>query len=255
MIEETIVHRCDKCGSTDIHRNGRDKQDGRQKYYCKNCQYHGRLRDLQTPLSAEEARAQRPREHRLADVYKASFERCSLRGINRIFGVSRETVMNLLKASVAKLKKLKNMVFPAQVGDVVEVDELWSFVGNKGEKCWIWTALCRRTRQIIAFAMGDRSARTARKLWQNIPDSYKKKAIFYSDFWEPYLKEFPDTCHDAVGKETGETAHMERWNNTLRQRLGRFTRKSLSFSKMHEHHYIHVRLFIHEYNSTLPVSS
>jgi insertion element IS1 protein InsB len=24
-----------------------------------------------------------------------------------------------------------------------------------------------------------------------------------------------------VGKQTGETAHVERWNNTLRQRLGR----------------------------------
>ena len=31
--------------------------------------------------------------------------------------------------------------------------------------------------------------------------------------------------------ETGETAHVERWKNTLRQRLARFVRMTLSFSK------------------------
>jgi hypothetical protein len=35
----------------------------------------------------------------------------------------------------------------------------------------------------------------------------------------------------AVGKETGETAHSERWNTTLRQRLARVVRMTWSFSK------------------------
>ncbi|MDD5275348.1 MAG: hypothetical protein PHR16_04625 [Methylovulum sp.] len=37
--------------------------------------------------------------------------------------------------------------------------------------------------------------------------------------------------HQSVGKETGQTAHVERWNNALRQRLTRFIRKSLAFQK------------------------
>jgi hypothetical protein len=41
-----------------------------------------------------------------------------------------------------------------------------------------------------------------------------------SDFWEDYQKVFPSNTHQCVGKESGETAHVERWNNTLRQRLG-----------------------------------
>ncbi len=55
----------------------------------------------------------------------------------------------------------------------------------------------------------------------------------------------------SVGKETGETAHVERWNNTLRQRLGRFTRKTLSFSKLKSMHETCLRLFIHQYNQEL----
>jgi hypothetical protein len=41
----------------------------------------------------------------------------------------------------------------------------------------------------------------------------------------------PEEQHTAVGKETGETARVERWNNTLRQRLARLVRMTLSFSK------------------------
>jgi len=51
-----------------------------------------------------------------------------------------------------------------------------------------------------------------------------------------------------VGKETGETAHVERWNNILRQRPARFVRKTLSFSKSDLMHEICLRLFLHRYN-------
>jgi len=54
-----------------------------------------------------------------------------------------------------------------------------------------------------------------------------------------------------VGKETGETAHIERFNNTIRQRLGRFVRKTLSFSKSDTMHEICLRLFLFRYNRTL----
>jgi IS1 family transposase len=54
--------------------------------------------------------------------------------------------------------------------------------------------------------------------------------------------------HTAAGKETGETAHVERWNNTLRQRLARFVRKTLSFSKSLLMHEACLRLFLHRYN-------
>jgi IS1 family transposase len=40
----------------------------------------------------------------------------------------------------------------------------------------------------------------------------------------------------------------EPWNNTLRQRLGRFVRKTLSFSKSTFMHYICLSLFLHRYN-------
>ena len=52
----------------------------------------------------------------------------------------------------------------------------------------------------------------------------------------------------AAGKETGETAHVERWKNTLRQRLARFVRMTLSFSKSVIMHEACLILFLHRYN-------
>ncbi|MEJ7712285.1 MAG: IS1 family transposase [Pyrinomonadaceae bacterium] len=49
---------------------------------------------------------------------------------------------------------------------VLELDELWSFVLKKANKRWIWIALCRATRQVVAYVVGDRSAATCQKLWQ-----------------------------------------------------------------------------------------
>ena len=113
--------------------------------------------------------------------------------------------------------------------------------------------MCRATRQVVAYAVGDRSRVTCQKLWAAIPGAYRRGHCF-SDFWEAYQLVIPSEQHTAAGKESGLTAHVERWNNTLRQRLGRFVRKSLSFSKSDMMHELCLRLFLHEYNKSLALS-
>jgi insertion element IS1 protein InsB len=135
----------------------------------------------------------------------------------------------------------------------LELDELWSFVLKRTNKRWIWIALCRATRQVVAYAVGDRSHSTCQKLWAAIPAAYRDAHCF-SDFWEAYQLIIPPEQHTAAGKESGLTAHVERWNNTLRQRLGRFVRKSLSFSKSDTMHELCLRLFLHDYNQSLALS-
>ena len=134
---------------------------------------------------------------------------------------------------------------------ILELDELWSFVGKKGNQVWIWMALERQTRRIVGLAFGDRTAETCHKLWQTLPSDYRKRAICYSDFWQPYALVLPAKRHRAVGKETGETAHIERFNNSLRQRCANLVRKTLSFSKDEHWHEVRIRLFIDHYNRQL----
>ncbi|PQV64301.1 Transposase, IS1 family [Abditibacterium utsteinense] len=143
---------------------------------------------------------------------------------------------------------LEPTLLPAQSDDVLELDELWSFVGSKKQTIWLWVALCRRTRQVVAWHFGDRSAATCGALWNKMPSAYKR-AFCYSDLWEAYRKVLPQEQHQACGKEEGETNHVERFNLTLRQRIGRLTRKTLSFSKSVLMHLIVFRLFLVQYNT------
>jgi insertion element IS1 protein InsB len=101
---------------------------------------------------------------------------------------------------------------------------------------------------VVAYVVGDRSERTCRRLWGRIPEGYEGGSC-YGDFWEAYRAVIPEERHEAVGKGSGELAHVERWNNTLRQRLARFVRKTLSFSKSDEMHEVCLKLFLHRYNA------
>jgi len=118
---------------------------------------------------------------------------------------------------------------PAQANEELELDEMWSFVDQRKNKVWLWLALCRRTRQIVAYALGCRGQATCRVLWRRIPRAYKN-SLCYSDFWAAYAQVVPAPQHHRSEKR-GQTNHIERWNNTLRQRVGRLVRRTLSFSK------------------------
>jgi insertion element IS1 protein InsB len=152
---------------------------------------------------------------------------------------------------VAELPPLSETLVKPDANDpestTMELDELWSFVLKKANKVWIWIALCRKTRQVVAYAVGDRSKNTCQKLWDAIPEEYRTGHCF-SDFWSAYQAIIPEEQLTQVGKETGETAHVERWNNTLRQRNGRFVRDTLSFSKTVVMHISCLALFLHRYN-------
>jgi len=120
---------------------------------------------------------------------------------------------------------------PAIPDESLELDEMWTFFRHR--RCgviWLWVALCRRTRQIVAYALGPRNDATARRLYHQIPVAYRN-GHFYTDHLERYHNVLPTTQHQAAYSKRGGTNHIERFNTTLRQRLGRFVRKTLSFSK------------------------
>ena len=152
----------------------------------------------------------------------------------------------MAQKKVAELPDLASTLLEVE-RPVLELDELWSLVRKKARKRWIWQALCRQTRQVVAYVVGDRSEQTCRRLWQAFPEALRG-AQCYTEFRAAYANVLPVEQHSAVGKESGQTAHVARWNLTLRQRLARFVRPTLSFSKSPVMHEACLRLFIHRYN-------
>jgi IS1 family transposase len=183
-------------------------------------------------------------------------EKISLHGICRAIGVSIRWLMDLMSTGFAAVPEHLQVQPVASSGDVIvgclegEADELGSFGHKKTNKQWVWIAMDKRTRQIIAFHVGDRSRDRAKQLGANIPKVYREQATFYTDHYEAYVGVIPARQHQAITKHARKTNHIERFNNTLRQRVSRLVRPTLAFSKNTKNHVGALRYFICHYNLT-----
>lgn len=126
---------------------------------------------------------------------------------------------------------------------------MWSYVQNKLNKQWLWIGVCRRTNQVVGYAIGARDAETATDLRCSLASGYFDLRS-YSDRWEAYENVFDADLHQSMDCR-GETNHVERCNATLRARLGRLVRKTLSFSKTLEAHQQCIHAFILKYNQEM----
>ena len=105
-----------------------------------------------------------------------------------------------------------------------------------------------RTVAVIGLHVGDRSRKSARKLWAEIPKAYRQHATFYTDQYVVYVGVIPAAQHHTIGKLARKTTHIERFHNTLRQRVSRLVRSALSFSKKRDNHIGAIKYVICNYN-------
>ena len=87
MIIDEIPYTCRRCNSANLVRNGHNKY-GNQQFLCKDCAKSG-------VLNPKHYRSEAEKEQILA-AYR---ERPSMRGIARVFGISRNTLAKWLKKS------------------------------------------------------------------------------------------------------------------------------------------------------------
>jgi len=72
----------------------------------------------------------------------------------------------------------------------------------------------------------------------------------YTDQYVVYAGVIPAVQHRAISKLARKTNHLERFNNTLRQRVSRLVREALACSKTLAHHIGAIKLFICHDNLT-----
>lgn len=83
------------------------------------------------------SRQQASSETEQQTVLRAYLERYSLRGVARIFAMARSTIAGWLKAHVQNSPDVKETLPPATPDDVLELDEMWSFVRKKDQARWL----------------------------------------------------------------------------------------------------------------------
>lgn len=116
---------------------------------------------------------------------------------------------------------------------------------------WIWLAIDQNTREIVGVYVGQRNRKGASCLWQALPPVHRQCAVCYIDIGYAYERVIPLKRHRVVGKDSGKTNLIERFNCTLGQRISSLVRKTLSFSKKLDNHIEAIWYFVHHYNLSL----
>jgi len=237
---------CPRCESKQFKKNGH-LPSGKQSHQCNDC---GRqfVLEFEQRLVFEEHRAM---------IQRLLAERLSLRGICRAVGVGMKWLMGFIVGCYEAVPDHLNVHMPACPDNVLfyrfqaEADELQSFVGKKANKQWLWLAIDTQTRQALAFHVGDRSQKSAYQLWNKLPPEYRRNATFWTDGYVSYRGVIPASQHRVVTKASRKTNHIERLNCTLRQRVSRLVRATLSFSKKLDNHIGAIKYFLSQYNLEL----
>jgi insertion element IS1 protein InsB len=149
---------------------------------------------------------------------------------------------------------------PAEENDILELDEWKDLRLKTVEQTVALGRSARRTRQVVANAYGDRSARTCARLWGRIQQSDSSEATgragaLATSGSPPKRQPLPvfagDPSHRQVGRSSGELAHVERSFGRLRQKLARHVRRTRAASESERTGHLTTKLFVEWYNEAI----
>lgn len=109
---------------------------------------------------------------------------------------------------------------------IVELDEMWHYLGSKKNKLWIWKAYRRETGELIDWECGARDKNTLSKLIDRL--SKWNVEVFCTDSWAVYPEVI---CEDRLVQSKSQTYYLEQNNGRQRHWYARFRRKSIVVSK------------------------
>lgn len=218
-MQVTLHIKCPACHSDSIKKNGK-KVNGKQNYQCHTCKRQ---------FIGDHALSYRGCHSGVTSKILHLMVRGSgVRDIAEVERVSIGKVLNTLSKSKYQLQAKQNYY------DTLEVDEFWTFVGNKGNKQWLIYAYHRETGEIVAYVWGKRDLATVKKLKARLKELGVTYALIASDNWDSFVAAFKE-CKQLVGKFF--TVGIEGNNCRIRHRVRRGFRRSCNFSKKLENHF------------------
>jgi insertion element IS1 protein InsB len=121
----------------------------------------------------------------------------------------------------------------------VEMDEMWSFYGDKSHQIWLWWAIDHDTSETVAFWFGSREHSNLDKLLELLEPLNLEKV--YTDGNYAYYER---VASEVLVVSKKNTQKIERKHLSLRTWCSRLVRKGIRFSKTKQMHKIGVGLVI-----------
>jgi len=204
---------CPRCHSIRVVKSGH--HHGKQRWLCRRCRYQFTRVDPPAEADDQTKRA-------AVTLYGHGL---SLRCVGRLLATSAHSVIRWVTEYV------ETCCFkPVPEGAVViEVDEMWHYLGAKANKLWIWTALDRATGRLIDWECGGRDQMTFERLLARL--RRWKVGLICTDEYGVYEQSLSAGRHYA-GKD--QTVALERTHSRLRHWLARFRRRTCVVSRSRE---------------------
>ena len=186
---------CPKCSGANVVKNGFTHY-GKQNHKCNDCGTQFVLDNTHTITRCDTLK-----------IVSALQERISLRGICRVFKVSMTWFMDFANSHWEDTPE--DLGIYDCVCDTIErcqtiglqLDEMWSFSGNKKNKQWIWIAYDSHLQVTLACHIGGRGKEDAQEFWNKIPQKLKH-LDFETDHWKAYKAIIPKQQHKVEKQYT-----------------------------------------------------
>jgi transposase-like protein/IS1 family transposase len=191
------------CNHTERSKHGRDRK-GNQRWKCRRCgatfasDSERPLGDMRTDLE------------RAAVVLNMLLEGMSIRATGRIVGLKPDTICDLIVLVGEKCDRfLRDRVRGVQA-EVIELDELWDFIGCKAKTAeakgytddrgdsWTWLAIDADSKMILSYAVGKRDEGTGLEFLNRLNGATAGRCQVTSDGLAVYTYNVPLTLGSRV---------------------------------------------------------
>ena len=211
----------------------------------------------------------------------------SIRGIERITGHHRDSIMKLGRRVGEACHRLHNDRMQNLQPLCLQLDETWSFVNTKQHNiteqsppehgdCYLWLALDADRKAVVGYHVGKRQMADAIIFLRDLRSRVINRPQITTDGYVAYV----EAVEDAFGREVDyamlkkqmngadgpvfgitkevqigdpdlekvSTSYIERANLTVRMHLRRCARRTNAYSKKHGHHVAAIALHLAYYN-------
>ena len=133
-------------------------------------------------------------------VLSALVEGASIRSVERMTGVHRDTIMRLMLRVGKSCREVMDVLMRDLKCERVEVDEIWAYVGKKEGQVaraddrrqvgdfWTWVALDSDTRLVPTYHIGKRTAWDARTFMRDLSWRLANRVQLSSDGLPHYIE-------------------------------------------------------------------
>lgn len=184
---------CTKCQHSTVKKFGRYGRHRIQRYRCTSCST-----TFSDPKPVNSLGTMRIDEAKAMQAIQCLIEGCSIRSTERMTGLHRDTIMQLLILAGERCVRLMDESMRNLKCNFIQCDEIWTFCFKKQRRVrkddpsefgdqWVFVAIDAETKLVPSFLVGKRSAAATTDFIDDLSQRLTKRVQLTTDGFRFYV--------------------------------------------------------------------